>query len=258
MSKGNDSIQKTITVALSLCLVCSIVVSGAAVLLKPIQQANKALDRKVNILSAAGIDATGKDVNELFSQFSIRVVDLETGRYTDKMDPATFDQRKSAKDPATSDALDGDTDIAGINRRERFASVYLLEKDGKLERVIIPVRGYGLWSTLYGFLALEGDGNTVAGLGFYEHAETPGLGGEVDNPRWKGLWPGKQVFDAQGEVAVSLVKTRVNPDDPASIHKVDSLSGATLTSRGVTNLLRFWLGDHGFGPYLANLRAGEV
>ncbi len=258
MSKGNDTIQKTVTVALLLCLFCSVIVSGAAVLLRPAQLANKALDRKTNILAAAGIDTADKNIDELFSQFSIRVVDLETGLYNDEIDPQTFDQRKSAKNPAMSDELDNSTDIAGINRRERFASVYLLEKEGKLDRVIIPVHGYGLWSTLYGFLALEGDGNTVAGLGFYEHAETPGLGGEVDNPRWKGQWPGKQVFDAQGSVAIDLVKTRINPADPKAVHKVDSLSGATLTSRGVTNLLQFWLGDDGFGPYLANLRTGGV
>ena len=258
MSKGNDTTQKTITVALLLCLFCSVIVSGAAVLLRPAQLANKALDRKTNILAAAGIETAGKNIDELFSQFSIRIVDLETGRYNDEIDPEAFDQRKSAKNPAMSDELDNDTDIAGINRRERFASVYLLEKEGKLDRVIIPVRGYGLWSTLYGFLALEGDGNTIAGLGFYEHAETPGLGGEVDNPRWKGQWPGKQVFDAQGSVAIELVKTSINPADPKAIHKVDSLSGATLTSRGVKNLLQFWLGDDGFGPYLANLRTGGV
>ncbi len=258
MSKGNDSIQKTLTVALLLCLFCSVIVAGSAVLLRPAQLANKILDRKTNILIAAGIDTVDQNIDELFSRFTIRIVDLETGKYTDQVDSKTFDQRKSSKDPAMSDALDNSIDIAGINRRERFAAIYLLEEAGKLDKVIIPVHGYALWSTLYGFLALEGDGNTVAGLGFYEHAETPGLGGEIDNPRWKKQWPGKQIFDAQGKVAIDLVKTSINPSDPMAIHKVDSLSGATLTSRGVANLLQFWLGDEGFGPYLANLRAGEV
>lgn len=254
---SNDTVKKTITVAFLLCLVCSVVVSGAAVILKPVQLANKALDRKTNILAAAGIETKGQDIDALFQQFTPKVVDLDAGVYTTAVDVETYDQRKAAKDPKLSDALSDDVDTASINRRERYATVYLLEKEGKLERIIIPVHGYGLWSTLYGFLALEGDGNTVAGLGFYSHAETPGLGGEVDNPRWKSQWVGKRVFDEQGQPQIELVKS-VDPKDPRAIYKVDGLSGATLTSNGVENLIRFWLGEKGFGSYLANLRAGEV
>lgn len=254
---SNDSVQKTIKVALLLCLVCSIIVSGAAVVLKPVQLANKALDRKTNILAAAGMETKGQDIEALFGQFTPKVVDLDTGLYTDAVDAETYDQRKAAKDPKLSEALSDDDDLASINRRERYATIYLLEKEGQLDRVIIPVHGYGLWSTLYGFLALEGDGITVAGLGFYSHAETPGLGGEVDNPRWKGQWVGKRIFDETGSAKIQLVKA-VDPSDPQAMHKVDGLSGATLTSNGVENLVRFWIGDKGFGPYLAKLRAGEV
>ncbi len=254
---SNDTVQKTVKVALLLCLVCSIVVSGAAVILKPVQLANKALDRKTNILAAAGFETKGQDINTLFLQFTPKVVDLDAGVYTTAVDAETYDQRKAAKNPKLSDELSDDVDIASINRRERYATVYLLEKEGKLDRIIIPVHGYGLWSTLYGFLALEGDGNTVAGLGFYSHAETPGLGGEVDNPRWKSQWVGKRVFDEQGQTQIELVKS-VDPSDPRAMYKVDGLSGATLTSNGVENLIRFWLGEKGFGSYLANLRAGEV
>jgi len=256
MSSNKDSIKSTITVALLLCLVCSIVVAGSAVLLKPMQQANKVLDKKNNVLLAAGIETQGQDINVLFEQFTPRVVDLETGRYVTDIDAATYDQRKAAKDPKLSDRLSSDDDIASIKRRARYATVYLLEKDGELDRIILPIKGYALWSTLYGFLALEGDGNTVAGLGFYEHAETPGLGGEIDNPRWKALWPGKKVFDANGNLAIDLVKGAVDASNPKAIHQVDALSGATLTSNGVENLLLFWLGENGFGPYLMNLRLG--
>ncbi len=258
MSSNKDSIKSTIIVALLLCLVCSVIVSGAAVFLKPLQQANKALDKKTNILLAAGMETEGQDIETLFEQFTPKVVDLDTGRYVSDVDPATYDQRKAAKNPKQSEALSGDEDIASIGRRANYATVYLLEKDGQLDRVILPVKGYALWSTLYGFLALEGDGNTVAGLGFYEHAETPGLGGEIDNPRWKALWPGKKLFDANGTLAVDLVKGSVDPNSPKAIHQVDGLSGATLTTNGVENLLWFWLGENGFGPYLNNLRAGGV
>ncbi|MGB0764601.1 MAG: NADH:ubiquinone reductase (Na(+)-transporting) subunit C, partial [Luminiphilus sp.] len=116
---------------------------------------------------------------------------------------------------------------------------------------------YGLWSTLYGFVALESDGNTIAGLGFYEHKETPGLGGEVDNPRWKNLWKGKQVY-RDGAVAISVVKGSVDQGSDAANWQVDGLSGATLTSRGVSNLVQYWLGEDGFEPYLRNLREGDA
>jgi Na+-transporting NADH:ubiquinone oxidoreductase subunit C len=119
------------------------------------------------------------------------------------------------------------------------------------------VRGAGLWSTLHGFLALENDLNTVAGLGFFEHGETPGLGGEVDNPNWKALWPGKKVYD-EGDAKIQLIKGSVDANTAEAEHKVDGLSGATLTSRGVTNLLQFWMGENGYKPFLSNLQSGEA
>ena len=147
-----------------------------------------------------------------------------------------FDQRKLAKDPKFSAKLDGSTDIASIRRQEKFAGVYLIEKDGAVDRIILPVHGYGLWSTLYGFVALEGDAKTIAGLGFYSHAETPGLGGEIDNPSWKAQWIGKKLHDATGAIAIDIVKGKVVAGNPSEINQVDGLSGATLTSIGVENL----------------------
>lgn len=254
---AKDTVQRTIFVALALCVVCSLVVSTAAVSLKPAQEANKSLDRKRNILAAAGLLQEDKSVEEQFRQVTTRVIDLRTGQYTDEVDPASYEQKAAAKDPKLSDDLSGDEDIAGIGRREHYSLVYLVEKDGALDKVILPVRGYGLWSTLYGFLALESDGDTIAGLGFYEHGETPGLGGEVDNPRWKALWPGKHVYK-EGDAAIHLIKGSVDPQSSDADYKVDGLAGATLTSNGVTNLMQFWLGEMGFKPYLKNLKAGEV
>ena len=88
---------------------------------------------------------------------------------------------------------------------------------------------------------------------FYEHKETPGLGGEVDNPRWKALWDGRKAFDAAGVPEIQVVKGLAGSVDDAP-HDVDGLAGATMTSRGVTNLLRFWLGEAGFQSYLDRLR----
>jgi len=254
---SNESKGKTFVVALALCLVCSVVVSSAAVLLKDAQVANKALDKQKNILQAAGMYKDGVDVVEQFEQITAKLVDLRTGKFSQDITIDKFDQRKAAKDPSISLLLSEDEDLANISRRENYALVYLVEKQGELDKVILPVHGYGLWSTLYGFVALEQDANTVAGLGFFEHGETPGLGGEVDNPRWKAMWPGKQIYSEQG-VAISLIKGTVDTSRKGSKYQVDGLSGATLTSKGVTNLLQFWLGDNGFGPFLHNLREGEA
>ncbi len=255
---SNDSIKKTLIVAFSLCIVCSVIVSTAAVVLKPAQEANKTVDRKRNILAAAGMLEEGRSVEEQFAQVTTRIVDLRTGQFTDAVDAASYDQRKAAKDPDQSDVLSDEQDLAKISRREHFATVYLVENaQGDIDKIILPVHGYGLWSTLYGFIALESDANTVAGLGFYEHGETPGLGGEVDNPRWKAFWPGKEVY-RDGEVAIKLVKGSVDPASPNATWQVDGLAGATLTSRGVTHLVQFWLGENGYQPFLENLRSGEA
>ncbi len=268
---NNDTIGKTLIVATLLCIVCSIVVSTAAVVLKPQQLANKSLDKKKNILAAAGLLKEGIDVDKAFEKIEVKLVNLETGEYLTEenateawekaivANPSSYDQRKAAKTPGQNRILDSSIDIASIKRQAKYAAVYLAKgDDGKVETIILPVHGYGLWSTLYGFLALKTDLTTVVGLGFYEHAETPGLGGEVDNPKWKSLWPGKKVFDEQGNVSIRLIKGSVDASAPNAEHQVDGLAGATLTSRGVTNLLNFWLGENGFGPYITKLKAKGV
>ncbi len=263
MASNNDSIQKTLLVAILLCLVCSIIVAGAAVSLKPLQVANKQLDKNKNILAAAGLLVEGESIEEQFKQITTRIVNLETSTYaTDAelaeitaagFNPDAFDQKKSAKDPALSSKLDAEKDIASIRRLEKFAAIYTVEKDGAVETMVLPIHGYGLWSTLYGFVALEGDLETIVGLGFYSHSETPGLGGEVDNPSWKAQWVGKKLYDSQGELAIQVVKGKAAPGD---VNSVDGLSGATLTSRGVSNLVNFWLGDDAFGTFLSTAKAG--
>jgi len=264
MSSNNDTIQKTFLVAFLLCFVCSILVSGAAVLLKPEQIANKKLDKQKNILAAAGLLDPAKSVDESFKLIETRIVNLETGRFATEQELAEFnivadkyDQKKAAKDPKLSSVLAKSKDKASIRRLEKFAVIYLVKNEGELDRIVLPVHGYGLWSTLYGFIALEGDLNTVIGLGFYEHAETPGLGGEVDNPSWKALWKGKKAFK-DGVARLEVIKGKVDPASSDVAYKVDGLSGATLTSRGVSNLVQFWLGIDAFGPFLNTLKTEGV
>lgn len=257
MSSKKESTSRTLLVALTVSLVSAVFVAGAAVSLKPVQIENRLLDKQRSILSIAGLgdDFSAREVKELFnSRIKARVIDLTTGEYKDDLDPITFDPLKAAKDPKQSSVLKSDQDLALIKRREQFTTVYMLERDGQLESLILPIRGYGLWSTLHGFLAIKPDLNTVVGFGFYQHAETPGLGGEVDNPKWRGMWPGKTLFDDSGKPVIKIVKGGVDPASPDAGHQIDGLAGATLTSNGVDRLMQFWLGEQGFGPYLAKLR----
>ncbi|MDR0701349.1 MAG: Na(+)-translocating NADH-quinone reductase subunit C [Azoarcus sp.] len=262
MSSNKESTARTLAVAFVVSLAASVFVAGSAIYLKPVQQQNRLLDKQRSILAIAGIGSAELSAGEVRSLFERRieaqVVDLTTGEVNTSLDPASFDALKAAKDPKTSIELPGGEDIALIKRREQFTTVYRLLKDdggGELEALILPVRGYGLWSTLHGFLALRPDLNTVVGLGFYQHGETPGLGGEVDNPKWKALWPGKTLFDGEGHPAIQIVKGGAAQ---GAAHQVDGLAGATLTSKGVNHLLTFWLGEQGFGPYLDKLRRDGV
>lgn len=257
---NKDSVSGTLIVAFMVCLVCAIVVSSAAVAMKSMQDANIERDRQMNILAAAGLLDPNRSVEEQFEAVQTLVVDLRTGEYTNAVDPESYDHLKAAKDEALSTSFSEleINDIAKIGRREDYSVVYLIDDDnGNLDKLILPVRGYGLWSTMQGFIALENDLDTVAGIGFFAHGETPGLGGEIDNPSWKAIWPGKEVY-REGVEALTVIKGSVVPGSPNAEYQVDGLAGATLTTKGVDNLVKFWLGEQGFRPYLEKLAAGEA
>lgn len=268
MASSKDSIKNILVVALGVCLVASVVVSATAVFLKPTRVANKEADRYKNILVAAGLFQEGETpisrVDELFKQFEPRIVDLEENEIMTVeearevgIDYDSYDQRRASRNPDLSKDIPSREDIASIGRRARYSIIYLLKDGDQLDKVVLPVHGYGLWSTMYGFLALEEDMNTVAGITFYEQQETAGLGGEVDNPDWKAGWEGKQIYDG-GDVALEVIKGSVDPGARNAEHKIDGLSGATLTSRGVQNLVQYWLGDRGFGPVLKQLETQDT
>lgn len=240
------------------CLVCAVFVSGAAVGLKDRQDANKLLDRQQKVLTVAGLIEEGAEISrqEIVSLYDAsiqaKVIDLATGEPNATVDPKTFDQLKASKDPDRS--RPAPENPSKVMRLPNQALVFDVIQDGQRKALILPVEGYGLWGTLYGYLALAPDLRTVVGITFYSHKETPGLGGEVDNPRWKALWPGRLAFNEEHVPTISVKKGAAGPvaEDP---YQVDGLSGATITSRGVTNLLHFWLGEQGFGPYLEKVRA---
>ena len=259
MSNNNESIGKTFGVVIGLCLVCAVIVASAAVGLRPIQGENKLLDSQKNVLSSVGL-LSGTNVKELYSKhIKERLVNLETGEFVEA-GATPYDYRKMMKDPVGSVALTGAEDLAKIKRVAKLAPVYIAYNDGiesgKVSAVVLPVHGYGLWSTMHGFLALDTDGNTIKGLNYYEHGETPGLGGEIQNPKWVAQFVGKKLTDAQGHAAVKILKP--GSANPASEHDVDGLSGATLTSNGVQHTFDFWAGTKGFGPFLAKVRQGAL
>ena len=261
----------------AICLACAVVVSTSAVGLKEQQELNKELDRKSKVLAVAGLITEGQATpDEIQDQFAKRikpiVVNLESGAINEELtkNAATFDQHKEAKDPELG--KNAPKNPAGIKRIPSNATVYLVsskEMDGEgngfeLQQYIFPVEGKGLWSTLYGFFAVAPDFNEVKGLTFYAHLETPGLGGEVDNPDWKALWKGRRVFGPDGSkigdwegVKLSVIKGKAGSaaDDP---YQVDGLSGATITSKGVTYLIEFWMGENGFGNYIKNTLGGAA
>lgn len=254
---SNDTVGKTLGVAAALCIVCSILVSTSAVQLKPKQTENKKLDIKKNLLLAAKLidspKATKVEILKAYEKVDAKIVNLTTGEEVPEMDPEKFDAKKASKDPGMSVRISGDKDVARIKTRANYAKVYYVKGDtGAVDMIVLPVYGKGLWSTLYGFLALAPDTKTIRGLGFYEHGETPGLGGEVDNPNWKEKWVNKLATDANYQPVITVVKGEA-PSGAQS--KIDGLSGATLTSNGVTNLVQYWLGQDGFGPFLAKVRA---
>ena len=257
-----NSVKGTLAVALFLCLVCSSVVSISAVKLKGIQDENKALDVKKNLLLSASLikdpKASKEKILESFKKITPMVIDLGSGMEDKNTDASTYDQKAAAKDPKQNYRIDGKADIAKIKVRAKKALVYVVEDGGSASMVILPIHGKGLWSTMYGFLALDKDTKTVKGLGFYSHLETPGLGGEVDNPEWKAQWIGKEVFDGNFKPAIKVIKGKVSSNDPQAKYKADGMSGATITSVGVQHLINYWLGDNAFGPFLKNFREGKI
>ena len=255
MSSNKETFGKTVAFVFAVCIVCAAVVSFSAVSLKPMQTANKLLDQQTKILETAGMLKKGMKSKEIVALYNkvveARMIDLDSGKFIEG-NPQMFDERRNSRDVTKSDKPKND--IAGINRRSHDAVVYLVRDEaGKVDTVVLPIVGSGLWDLMFGFVGLESDLNTVKSVVYADHKETPGLGAEVMNPKWKALWPGKKIYNEKGEVAVQLVKGGAKAND---MYGVDALSGATLTSNGVTNTLRFWFGEEGYAPFIAANRGG--
>jgi Na+-transporting NADH:ubiquinone oxidoreductase subunit C len=254
MARDKERPGYVVMVATLVCVVCALLVSTAVVVLRPIQDRNALLARQRNILEVAGLYQAGQPVDAQFARIEPHLVDLATGDYVEGADAVRFDIARTARDPKQSVPVAADEDVAKLHRRPRTMPVFLVRGDAGIETVILPVHGYGLWSTMYAYVALDGRAERVKGVTFYSHAETPGLGAEIENARWRSSWVGKRLLDDAGRVQFDIAKGAPAPE-VADFH-VDALSGATLTSNGVENMIHYWLGEQGFGPYLARLKSG--
>ncbi|MBZ0269376.1 NADH:ubiquinone reductase (Na(+)-transporting) subunit C [bacterium] len=227
---------KVIRFAVIVCLACSVCLSAAAIGLRERQEANLVFDMRRNILKSVDLYELGmgeKEVNGIYSTQMVGLVLNPDGTVIEGRDPSTVD-------------ADAEPDLLPMYQRI---------DDGKVTAYTFPVSGKGLWSTLYGYFALESDFNTVRGLTFYKHGETPGLGGEIDKAWFQQNFVGKKVRNESGDiVSVAVVKGQAadkHPDPKELEHYVDGISGATMTANGVTALLR--AGLERYQPYFARL-----
>ena len=234
--QNKDSIKNILLIGIGLCLVCAAVISIIAVGLKELQKSNAILDQQKKIVAAADLKPFYGTTEAAFDSVEEIIIDIEEGLITD-ISSGKYDLSKELKDPSRHIVLSSLEDIATI--KENFSKVFLEYREDQLNTVILPVRGYGLWGILYGYLAISSDLNTIVGLEFYQHKETPGLGAEVDNPKWKALWRGKKIYDENGEILIKVMKGKVDNTNEMSTYQVDGLSGATLTSNGVSNTVAF-------------------
>jgi len=255
------SLRHTLFFATVLCIVCSLLVSGVTVALRDRQRANQEmLGQGRHLLAVAGLSKDGESlardeiVGRLTSNLEALLVDLRSGEVVRGVDALTYDQRAASADPARS--FVAPDNAAQVKRVPALARIFLRKRDGVVDSIILPIEGMGIYSTLYGYIALEADARTIRGITFYEHGETPGLGAEIDNPEWKAQWRGRLAFDATGAPRIAVAHGAAGPPAEDPFH-VDGISGATITGDGVTNALRFWLGDAGFGPYLKRYRAAR-
>ncbi|UNU73791.1 Na(+)-translocating NADH-quinone reductase subunit C [Moraxella nasovis] len=258
MSAKNSN-ASTIMTALVLCLVCSVMVAAVAVGLKPKQNENALLDLNKNVLVAAGQFDPATDTNAVvvdrIKDFEIKLIDMQTGEFISDdviqaqgINVETYDMGKASKTPSMSSTLTND--IVRIGRVPKYGKVYIQRAaDGSPKLIVMPFYGYGLWGTIYGLVTLEGDMNTIKGVSFYQHKETPGLGALIEEDWWRDTWVGKRVYNDQGQIITGITKAGNSREN-----YIDGISGATLTGRGVNNMIQFWLGEDGYKPFLDNLR----
>jgi Na+-transporting NADH:ubiquinone oxidoreductase subunit C len=262
----NDSPLKAFIVILLTALVCSSFVSAAVVVFRPMQMNNKMIERSRNIIKLTGlveedVKPSEEEMLELYRGMDVRILDIDQADYNEDLDPLTFDARRAVNNPELGVDIPPDQDQASLGRRSRYMPIYrVVDESGQLQRLILPVHGAGMWSTIYGYVALESDLNTIAAVTFYEQNETPGLGDQIMRPEWQAKWVGRRIYDEAGDLRFAINHGKVEPGSSTWLYEVDALTGATVTADAVTSLIHYWFGPNGYRDYLDKLREqqGEV
>lgn len=247
----NESRTKTVLVAFLVSAICAALVSGATVMLRPIQAANRAAEEQARIAALVqGVPGMAALLEQSGGTLATVVIRLEDGRAASDVRPSTL--AAALDDPANWTALDPQQDMAGLGQRPDFVQVYYLRTDETVSLLLLPLSGQGYGGQIDAILALRGDTNTIAGLAITRQSETPGLGGRIEEASWQAGFAGTELRDNAGEM-----RFRVARGSASGIHEVDGITGATRTGRAVTQMVRFWLGPDGYGPLLAAIRRGE-
>lgn len=236
-----DTPLRTLAVAAAVALGCSILVASAVHLLRPLAPVEAFPARALAVLEAAGrLPSDARDEARLSAAYralDARIVDLDTGEFVDEGDPYGFD-------PWAADAMTRTPDLSR-------APVYMARDGGRLERIVFPVHGPGMWSTIYGYVALEPDLDTVASLVIVRHGETPGIGDRIEEKSWQARWKGKHIYGDGAEPRIAVVP------NARGEHEVDLISGASVTVEAVGDFVREAFGPDGYGPFIQRFGAIE-
>lgn len=247
----NESRTKTLGMAFLVAAVCAVLVSGATVLLRPIQSANRAAEEQARIEALVqGIPGMATLLEQSGGTLSTVVIDLDEGRAAEGVTPETLDA--ALADQANWTALEPGQDLAGLGQRPDYVQIFLLRDDDRVSLVLLPLTGQGYGGRIDAILALRGDMNTIAGIAITNHSETPGLGGRIEEPAWQASFPGTEIRDVSGDIRFQVARGEASTD-----YEVDGITGATRTGSAVTRMVRFWLGPEGYGPLIEAIQRGE-
>lgn len=247
-----DSRGKTIAVAFLVSAVCALLVSGATVILRPIQAANRAAEQQMRLEAlVAAIPGMSQLMAEAEgASLAAVVIDIEEGAASEDVTPETY--AAALEDPANWTALAPEDDMASLGSRPDIAQIYLLRSGDKVSLAILPIFGAGYNGPIEAMIALRGDMNTVAGLTVTQQSETPGLGARIEEPGWQASFAGKRIADEAGNVRFDVAH-----GPSASDYEVDGITGATRTSNAISRIVRFWMGPDGYGPLIHAIQNGE-
>lgn len=247
----NESRTKTVLMAFLVSAFCAVLVSGATVILRPIQAANRAAEQQARIEAlVAGVPGMTELMAETGGTLSTVVVDLTKARAATEVTPETLET--ALADMANWTALEAGQDLAGLGSRPDYAQIFLLRNGEEISLMLLPISGAGYNGRIDAILALTGDMHTIAGLAITSQSETPGLGARIEEAAWLASFGGVKTVDASGDVRFAVAKGQATTE-----YEVDGITGATRTSSAMTRIIRFWLGPQGYGPLIDAVRRGE-